>query len=94
MVINMKNWVIKMIKKYQEATSTKNPTCKYHPSCSNYAIDAYKNYNIFYASLLSLWRIIRCNPFSRGGYDPIPKFKKNHIQPNQIPKGHKHEKSD
>jgi len=90
----MKKLVIKLIKKYQEGTSNKNPTCKYHPSCSNYAIDAYKNYNFFYASILSLWRIIRCNPFSRGGYDPIPKFKKDYIKPNDIHKEHKHEKSD
>lgn len=83
-----------MIKKYQEATSNKNPTCRYHPSCSNYALDAYKNYNIFYASLLSLWRILRCNPFSKGGYDPIPKFKKKYIKPNQINKEHKHETTD
>jgi len=75
-----------MIKNYQQATSNKNPTCKYHPSCSNYALDAYKNYNIFYATWLTIWRILRCNPFSKGGYDPIPKFKKKYIQPNQIPK--------
>jgi hypothetical protein len=83
-----------MIKKYQEATSNKNPTCRYHPSCSNYALDAYKNYNIFYATLLSLWRILRCNPFSKGGYDPIPKFKKQYIKPNQIAKEKKHESTD
>jgi len=83
-----------MIKKYQEATSNKNPTCRYHPSCSNYAIDAYKNYNVFYASILSLWRILRCNPFSRGGYDPIPKFKKQHIHTDHTHKEEKNEKSD
>ena len=83
-----------MIKKYQEATSNKNPTCRYHPSCSNYALDAYKNYNIFYATWLSLWRILRCNPFSKGGYDPIPKFKKNYIKPNQIPKEKIDEETD
>jgi len=75
----MKKIILKMIKKYQEATSNKNPTCKYHPSCSNYAIDAYKNYNIFYATFLTIWRILRCNPFSKGGYDPIPKIKKQHL---------------
>ncbi|MDD3129423.1 MAG: membrane protein insertion efficiency factor YidD [Candidatus Izemoplasmatales bacterium] len=72
----MKSKIIKLIKNYQTATRAKNPTCKYHPTCSNYAIDAYKNYNVFKASLLTLWRVIRCNPFSNGGYDPIPKYKK------------------
>jgi putative membrane protein insertion efficiency factor len=92
--MNVKKWIIKMIKNYQKATSNKNPTCRYHPSCSNYALDAYKNYNIFYATLLSLWRILRCNPFSKGGYDPIPKFKKQYIKPNQIAKEKKHESTD
>jgi len=72
----MKKRVIELIKKYQLSTRYKNPTCRYHPSCSNYAIDAYKNYNIITASFLSLWRIIRCNPLSNGGYDPIPKKKR------------------
>ncbi|XFA98507.1 membrane protein insertion efficiency factor YidD [Candidatus Izemoplasma sp. B36] len=72
----MKKFVIKLIKKYQEATSGKNPTCKYRPTCSNYAIQAYENYNFFYATLLSIWRVLRCNPLSKGGYDPIPKYKK------------------
>jgi putative membrane protein insertion efficiency factor len=90
----MKKFFIKLIKKYQKATANKNPTCKYHPSCSNYAIDAYKNYNFFYASILSLWRILRCNPFSRGGYDPIPKFKKSHIHLDHKHKEEKDEKSD
>jgi len=64
-----------MIRNYQEATKGKNPTCRYHPTCSNYAIDAYENYNFFSATFLTIWRILRCNPFSKGGYDPIPKFK-------------------
>jgi len=72
----MKKFIIKLIKKYQEGTSGKNPTCRYHPSCSNYAVQAYENYNFFYATILSVWRILRCNPLSKGGYDPIPKYKK------------------
>lgn len=66
---------IKMIRGYQKATQNKNKTCKYLPTCSEYAIDAYSNYNFFVASALVFWRILRCNPFSKGGYDPIPKFK-------------------
>ncbi|MCR5740892.1 MAG: membrane protein insertion efficiency factor YidD [Gammaproteobacteria bacterium] len=72
----MKNkWAIKLIRAYQSSTQDKRKTCKYEPTCSNYAIDAYSNYNFFYASILVFWRILRCNPFSKGGYDPIPKFK-------------------
>ena len=76
----MKKKIISLIKNYQKATASKNPTCRYHPTCSNYAIDAYKNYNVFSASILSFWRILRCNPLSNGGYDPIPKFKKEFKQ--------------
>lgn len=72
----MKKLIIKMIRGYQNGTSGKNPTCKYRPTCSSYAIQCFENYNFFYATILSVWRILRCNPFSRGGYDPIPKYKK------------------
>ncbi len=72
----MKKFIIKLIRQYQSSTQGKNPTCRYHPTCSNYAVQAYENYNIFYATLLTIWRILRCNPLSKGGYDPIPKYKK------------------
>jgi len=71
----MKKLMIKLINIYKKATINKNSTCKYTPTCSNYAIDCYNNYNFFYATILVIWRILRCNPFSKGGYDPIPKFK-------------------
>lgn len=78
----MNKLIIKAIRHYQEATKFKNPTCRYSPTCSHYAVDAYENYNFFYATLLTVWRILRCNPFSKGGYDPIPKFKdKNKNKP-------------
>jgi hypothetical protein len=75
----MKNKIIKIIKNYQKLTKGKNSTCRYHPTCSNYAIECFKNYNFFKASFLSFWRILRCNPLSNGGYDPIPKVKKIYL---------------
>lgn len=45
--------------------------CRYTPTCSQYAIDAYKNYNFFKATLMTIWRILRCNPWSKGGHDPV-----------------------
>ena len=86
--------MIRLIRGYQAGTINKQPTCRYHPTCSNYAIDAYENYNFFKASLLTLWRILRCNPFSKGGFDPIPKFKKllnQNLHPD-APDPHPHEK--
>lgn len=72
--------MIKLIKSYQNSTRHSRKTCKYMPTCSEYAIDAYTYYNFFYASILVIWRILRCNPFSKGGYDPIPKFKDNNMK--------------
>src|ERR687884_444211 len=46
-------------------------TCKYHPSCSQYAIDAVRAKGLVRGSALAAWRLLRCNPWSRGGFDPV-----------------------
>jgi putative membrane protein insertion efficiency factor len=43
--------------------------CKYHPSCSQYALDAYRELGFFKGTVLAVWRLLRCNPWSRGGVD-------------------------
>lgn len=48
------------------------PVCRFHPSCSSYALEAYRTLGIFRASYLTAWRILRCNPFNPGGFDPVP----------------------
>lgn len=48
------------------------PSCRYYPTCSQYSIEAFKKYGVFKGLYLSAARIIRCNPFSKGGYDPVP----------------------
>ena len=47
------------------------PRCKYHPSCSEYAIQAVSEFGILRGLVLAAWRLLRCNPFSHGGYDPV-----------------------
>lgn len=47
------------------------PRCRYHPSCSRYAIGAIGQYGILRGVVLAGWRLLRCNPFSRGGLDPV-----------------------
>ncbi|MCF7926659.1 MAG: membrane protein insertion efficiency factor YidD [Candidatus Izimaplasma sp.] len=79
----MKKLIIKLIEAYQKNTKNTNPTCRYYPTCSNYSKEAYKKHNIFYASILSIWRILRCNPLSKGGYDPVPKTNKEKQKDNQ-----------
>lgn len=76
----MNKLMIKLIDSYKKSTSNKNPTCRYHPSCSTYSRQAFEKHNFFYASILSVWRILRCNPLSKGGYDPVPKTKKEKEQ--------------
>jgi hypothetical protein len=44
-------------------------SCKYHPSCSQYALDALRTYGFFRGSVLAGWRLLRCNPWSHGGVD-------------------------
>jgi putative membrane protein insertion efficiency factor len=46
-------------------------TCKYHPSCSEYAVQALKTHGLVRGSFMAGWRLLRCNPWSRGGYDPV-----------------------
>ena len=46
--------------------------CKYYPTCSQYGIEAIEKYGAVKGGALTVWRILRCNPFSKGGYDPVP----------------------
>ncbi|MDY6280498.1 MAG: membrane protein insertion efficiency factor YidD [Roseburia faecis] len=65
--------LIQMIKFYQKYLSPlKTTKCPYIPTCSNYGLQAIEKYGAFKGGLLTIWRILRCNPFSHGGYDPVP----------------------
>ncbi len=48
------------------------PMCRYYPTCSRYAIEAIETHGALRGGLLALWRLLRCNPLSPGGYDPVP----------------------
>lgn len=45
--------------------------CKYVPTCSQYALEAIEKYGVVKGSIMSIWRILRCNPLSKGGFDPV-----------------------
>jgi uncharacterized protein len=47
------------------------PTCRFTPTCSRYALDAVRRYGVIKGGWLGFWRVLRCNPFCRGGYDPL-----------------------
>lgn len=58
---------------YQRMPLSSHNQCKFIPSCSNYALDAIEYYGVIKGVLLAIWRILRCNPFSKGGLDPVIK---------------------
>lgn len=65
--------LIALIRVYQYVLSPMyGQTCKYYPSCSNYAIGALREHGVIRGTGMACWRIMRCNPFSHGGYDPVP----------------------
>ena len=47
------------------------PRCRYHPSCSEYAVEAVRRYGVFRGVVLAVWRVLRCNPWSHGGVDHV-----------------------
>lgn len=60
------------IRAYQRLLSPALPQrCKYHPSCSAYAAQAIEEYGILRGLVLGCWRVLRCNPWSHGGHDPV-----------------------
>jgi len=63
-------WLIRLYKKY--ISPLKPPCCRFTPTCSAYAIEAFQKRGFFAGFILTVWRILRCNPFGRGGYDPVP----------------------
>ena len=61
-------WYQRHISKFLDA---KNIKCKYYPTCSEYTKQAIEKYGVIKGGVLGIWRIFRCNPFSKGGYDPL-----------------------
>ncbi|MBQ5813804.1 MAG: membrane protein insertion efficiency factor YidD [Clostridia bacterium] len=64
-------WLIRFYRKHLSSLK-RHPTCCFTPTCSQYALEAVEKYGAIKGGLLALWRIMRCNPFSKGGYDPVP----------------------
>ncbi len=68
----MKEIAIAPIRLYQRGLSPLLPrSCRYEPTCSQYAIDAIRTFGIARGTVLAVWRVLRCNPFSDGGFDPV-----------------------
>ena len=67
----MKKFFIIILKAYKKYLSPLLPnSCRFYPTCSEYAADAINKYGVLKGSIKSIYRILRCNPFNKGGYDP------------------------
>ena len=72
----MKRVLIAIVRGYKKYISPLlPPSCRFTPTCSEYAMEALSKHGAWKGSLLAVWRILRCNPFSKGGYDPVPEKK-------------------
>jgi len=69
----MKRVALLLIRLYQQTLSQVTPpSCRFEPSCSHYGYEAIEKYGFFKGGWMTIKRILRCNPFSKGGYDPVP----------------------
>ena len=66
-------WLIP-VKLYRKIVSPlkRTPSCRFTPTCSAYALEAVRQWGIIIGTVLAVWRVLRCNPFGKGGYDPVP----------------------
>ena len=68
----MRKAAVFLVRLYQKMISPLfPPSCRFYPTCSEYAIQALTKYGIIKGTIKSVWRIIRCNPFNKGGFDPV-----------------------
>lgn len=68
----MRKFVISVLRFYKKFISPALPdSCRFYPTCSEYAVTAVEKYGVLRGSIKSIYRIIRCNPFNKGGYDPV-----------------------
>ena len=70
----MKRILLWLIRFYRRELSPRKrtPCCRYFPTCSEYAVTAVERYGALKGGSMAAWRVLRCNPLSKGGYDPVP----------------------
>lgn len=70
----MKYFAIALIRFYRKFLSPlkRSPSCRFTPTCSAYALEAFQKRGFIVGLALTVWRVLRCNPFCIGGYDPVP----------------------
>ena len=70
----MRNALLALIRFYRKHLSglKSTPTCRFTPTCSEYAYEAIQRFGALRGGALAIWRVLRCNPFGGSGYDPVP----------------------
>lgn len=72
----MKHLMLALIRFYQKHITVHTPPCcRFYPTCSSYAYQAISRFGAIRGGAMALWRLLRCNPLFRGGYDPVPELK-------------------
>ena len=74
-------WLIGLVRLYQRSVPRQHRgACRFTPTCSAYAIEAIQKHGALFGTALAVWRVLRCNPFCHGGYDPVPEkfFSRKH----------------
>jgi uncharacterized protein len=64
-------WLLRLYKRW--ISSLLPPACRYVPTCSEYAMEAVERYGVLRGGIMAAWRVLRCHPFVKGGYDPVVK---------------------
>lgn len=76
-MVHMKKIILQMIRFYQRYISPMSPpSCRFYPTCSQYAIEAVEEHGAIKGSYLAVHRILKCHPLHKGGFDPVPPKKK------------------
>lgn len=80
----MKRFIIGLIHFYQKIPGRFHYSCRFIPTCSNYMIEAIEIHGVCYGMFLGIKRILRCNPFCKGGYDPVPKVRRKRMKRKKL----------
>ena len=76
-------WLVRFYRKF--ISPLKKPCCRFTPTCSAYALEAFQKRGFFIGLIMTVWRILRCNPYCAGGYDPVPEKGLRYKGPHTIP---------